>query len=75
MRSGRMTRQIALAMGVAALVAMGAVSACGSGAKEAPTTSAPASSSSAPSPSEKAVAPGGPGAFSPTLNPAPVPTT
>jgi hypothetical protein len=72
MSYGRLTRQIALFAGGAAIVGMGALTACSSSAKDSPsTTTTPSSSSVAPSPTEKAVAPGGPNSFSPTVNPAP----
>ena len=74
MRTGRLTRQIALFAGGAAIVGMGALTACSSNAKEAPsTTTTPSSTSVAPSvsPTEKAVSPGGANSFSPTANPAP----
>ena len=74
MKSDRVTR-IALAVGAAALVAMAAVSACAPAAKDAPTTTSTAPvTSSSPAPSEKGVGPDGPSAFTPTINPAPVPT-
>jgi hypothetical protein len=74
MRSGRLTRQVALLAGGAAIVGMGALTACSSSEKEAPSTSTtPSSTSVAPSvsPTDKAVAPGGPNSFSPTVNPTP----
>lgn len=72
MSSGRLTRQIALFAGGAAIVGMGALTACSSNAKDAPssTTTTP-SSTVVPSPTEKAVSPGGANSFSPTVNPAP----
>ncbi len=77
MSSCRLTRQIALfAGGGAAIVGMGALTACSSNAKEAPssTTTTP-SSTVAPSPTEKAVSPGGANSFSPTVNPPAPPGT
>ncbi|MCB0942257.1 MAG: hypothetical protein KDB72_18710 [Mycobacterium sp.] len=74
MSSGRLTRQIALLAGGAAIVGMGVLTAgCGSNAKESPTTTTTPTSASAPAPSptEKAVGPGGNNSFSPTINPAP----
>lgn len=71
MSAGRLSRQIALFAGGAAIVGMGALTACSSNAKESPSTTTTPSSSVAPSPTEKAVAPGGPNSFSPTVNPAP----
>jgi hypothetical protein len=74
MTSDRVTR-FALAAGAAALAATAAVSACAPAAKDAPATSSTTpATSGAPEPSEKAVVPGGPSAFTPTINPAPVPT-
>jgi hypothetical protein len=74
MRTGRLTRQIALFAGGAAIVGMGTLTACSSNAKESPsTTTTPTSASVSPSvsPTEKAVSPGGANSFSPTVNPAP----
>lgn len=70
MRSSRLTRQIALFAGAAAIVGMGTLSACSTKEKEAPSTSTTPSSASV-SPTEKAVGPGGANSFSPTVNPAP----
>lgn len=71
MSAGRLSRQIALFAGGLAIVGMGALTACSSNAKEAPSTTTTPSSSVAPSPTEKAVGPGGPNSFTPTVNPAP----
>jgi hypothetical protein len=71
MSYGRLTRQIALFAGGAAIVGMGALTACSSNAKDSPSTTTTPSSAVTPSPTEKAVAPGGPNSFSPTVNPAP----
>ncbi|MGI9124747.1 MAG: hypothetical protein ACR2JM_08340 [Mycobacterium sp.] len=79
MRSS-LTRQFALVAGAAAIVGMGALSACSSTTKEkpaettAPTQSSGAPSSNAPSPTEKAVGPGGNNSFSPTVKARPAPT-
>ena len=79
MLSTRLTRQIALAAGAAALVGMGTLTACSTKEKPAETTkpspssSAPASPN-APVPTEKAVSPGGPNSFSPTVKARPAPT-
>jgi len=77
MNSGRLTRQIALLAGGAAIIGMGSLTACSTKEKEAPSTTAPSTSqapmtSEMPSmntPTEKAVGPAGP-SFSPTVNPA-----
>ena len=84
MNSGRLTRQIALLVGGAAIIGMSTLTACSTKEKEAPSTTAPSTSqapmtsempsmtSEMPSmstPTEKAVGPAGP-SFSPTVNPA-----
>jgi len=77
MSSARMTRQFALFAGGLAIVGMGALTACGSSSNEEPTeTTTPTTTSSAPAPSptEKAVAPGGPNSFTPTVKAPPAPT-
>lgn len=71
MRTGRLTRQIALFAGGVAIVSMGTLTACSSKEKEAPATTTPASTSVSVSPTEKAVSPGGANSFSPTVNPVP----
>lgn len=77
MSTDRLSRRIVIAAGGAALIGMGALTACSpTTEKEAPsTTSTPAPTSSSPSaspsPTEKAIGPGGPGSFTPTVNPAP----
>ena len=76
--SSTLTRQLALAAGAAAIVGMGALSACSTGTKEKPAqTTAPSqssgASSNAPSPTEKAVG-GGANSFSPTVKARPAPT-
>lgn len=81
MRSS-LTRKFALAAGAAAIVGMGALSACSSDTKEKPSettaptqsSSAPASPSNAPSPTEKAAGPGGNNSFTPTVKARPAPT-
>jgi hypothetical protein len=70
MSYGRLTRQIALFAGGAAIVGMGALTACSSSAKDSPSTTTTTTTVS-PSPTEKAVSPGGPNSFSPTVNPNP----
>ena len=78
MTSGRITRQIALIAGGAAIIGMGTLSACSTKEKEAPSPTSTPSTSQAPAtseapasaPTEKAVAPAGP-SFSPTVNPTP----
>lgn len=78
MWSVRLTRRVALAAGAAAIVGMGALSACSSDTKEKPAeTKAPTESSApanAPMPTEKKVGPGGNNSFSPTVTARPAPT-
>ena len=77
MNSGRLSRQIALLAGGAAIIGMGALTACSPKEKEAPAPTSTPSTSQAPAtseapmgtPTEKAVGPAGP-SFSPTVNPA-----
>lgn len=76
MWSKRLTRQIALAAGAAALVTMGSLTACSSKEKPAETKSPSPSSSApanAPQPTEKNVTRGG-NSFSPTVKARPAPT-
>ena len=78
MWSVRLTRRVALAAGAAAIVGMGALSACSTDTKEKPTeTQAPTESSApanSPVPTEKKVGPGGNNSFSPTVTARPAPT-
>ncbi|HOB48470.1 MAG TPA: hypothetical protein PKK01_04050 [Mycobacterium sp.] len=80
MWSSRLTRQIALATGAAALVGMGALTACSKEDKEkpqetkSPSSSAPETPGNAPQPTEKNVSPGGGNSFSPTVKARPAPT-
>jgi hypothetical protein len=74
--SSRLTRQIALVAGGLAIVGMGTLTACGKSKEKAPesTTSTTTTSAPAPSPTEKAVSPGGPNSFTPTVKAPPAPT-
>jgi hypothetical protein len=76
MMSGRLTRQIALFAGGLAIIGMGALTACGksNNAPTTTTTTTTTTSAPAPSPTEKAVSPGGPNSFSPTVKATPAPT-
>lgn len=71
--ASKLTRQIALMAGAAAIVGMGALSACSTTKEKPAETTAPSKSSSAPSPTEKAVG-GGANSFSPTAKARPAPT-
>lgn len=75
MWSPRLTKQIALAAGAAAVLGMGALTACSTDTKEKPAKTMESSESSAanaPSPTEKKV--GGNNSFSPTVKAKPAPT-
>jgi hypothetical protein len=75
MMSGRLTRQIALCAGGLAIVGMGTLTACGKSGENAPSsTTSTTTSAPAPSPTEKAVSPGGPNSFTPTVKAPPAPT-
>ncbi|APE17701.1 hypothetical protein H7J51_20995 [Mycobacterium crocinum] len=76
MMSGRLTRQIALFAGGLAIVGMGTLTACGKSKEKAPESTTPTTTTSAPAPSptEKAVSPGGPNSFTPTVKAPPAPT-
>jgi hypothetical protein len=84
MRSGRLARRLAATAGLAAIVSMGALTACAQ-EEEAPetttttttTTTTPPPASPAPvEPTEKAprIDPGQPNPFSPTVHAPPAPT-
>ena len=76
MLSSRLTRQIALAAGAAAIFGMGTLTACSSTKEKPAETTAPTASSSqnAPAPTEKKVTPGGSNSFSPTIKAPAAPT-
>jgi hypothetical protein len=76
MKSGRLTRQIALIAGGLAIVGMGTLTACGKDKDKAPESTTPTTTTSAPAPSptEKAVSPGGANSFTPTVKAPPAPT-
>ncbi|MFN8088510.1 MAG: hypothetical protein U0R81_05945 [Mycobacterium sp.] len=74
MSSGRLTRRIAVFAGGVAIVGMGALtSGCTNSEQEAPSTTTTPSSSPSATPTEKAVSPGGPNSFSPTVDHQPGP--
>ena len=84
MKTGRLTRRVAASLGIAAIISMGALTACGSEEKEAPsetsttTTTTTTATTPAPSgsPTEKAprLDPNGPNPFSPQIKAPPAPT-
>ena len=79
MKSGRLTRRVAASLGIAAIISMGVLTACGGEEKEAPSeTSTTTTTTTTPSasPTEKAprLDPGGPNPFSPSVIAPPAPT-
>jgi hypothetical protein len=82
MKSGRLTRRLAATAGMGAIIAMGALTACGEGEK-APETTTPTttttSTTTAPSappvaPTEKSINPTGGNLFTPPIKAPPAPT-
>ena len=84
MKTGRLTRRVAASLGIAAIISMGALTACGSEEKEAPsetsTTTTTTTTTVTPppsgSPTEKAprLDPNGPNPFSPQIKAPSAPT-
>jgi len=79
MKSGRLARRLAATAGMGAIIAMGALTACGEGEK-APETTTPTTttttSTTAPSvaPTEKSINPTGGNLFTPPVKAPPAPT-
>jgi hypothetical protein len=81
MKSGRTVRRIAATAGMGAIIAMGALTACGQGEK-APETTTPTTTTSsstsapapAPAPTEKSINPTGGNLFTPPVKAPPAPT-
>ena len=81
MKSGRTVRRLAATAGMGAIIAMGALTACGQGEK-APETTTPATttttsattSAPAPAPTEKSINPTGGNLFTPPVKAPPAPT-
>ncbi|MDT5247062.1 MAG: hypothetical protein QOD36_4438 [Mycobacterium sp.] len=82
MKSGRLARRLAATAGMGAIIAMGALTACGEG-KKAPETTTPttttSSTTTAPSappvaPTEKSINPTGGNLFTPPVKAPPAPT-
>ena len=82
MKSGRLTRRVAASLGIAAIISMGALTACGNektnGPSETSTTTTTTTTTTTPpaSPTEKAprLDPNGPNPFSPQIKAPPAPT-
>ncbi len=80
MKTGRLTRRLAASLGLAAIISMGVLTACGGQGKEAPsettTTTTTTTTTSAANPTEKAprLDPNGPNPFSPDIKAPAAPT-
>lgn len=81
MKTGRSTRRVAATLGIAAIISMGALTACAGEETEAPsetttTTTTTTTTAPAASPTEKAprIDPGGPNPFSPDVKAPAAPT-
>jgi hypothetical protein len=79
MKQGLLTRRVAAGLGIAAVISMGALTACGGGGKEAPSSTTPTTTStttSAPpvSSTEKSINPTGGNLFTPPVKAPPAPT-
>jgi len=75
MKSDRLTRRLALVAGGSAVIAMGALTACGSNQSPSPSSTTPTTSSSvAPSPTEKSINPTAGNSFSPPVKATPAQT-
>jgi hypothetical protein len=83
MKSGRTVRRLAATAGMGAIIAMGALTACGEGEKApettTPTTTTTTSSTTsapapAPAPTEKSINPTGGNLFTPGVKAPPAPT-
>jgi hypothetical protein len=79
MKQGLLTRRVAAGLGIAAVISMGALTACGGGGKESPSSTTPtttSSTTSAPpvSSTEKSINPTGGNLFTPPVKAPPAPT-
>jgi len=73
MNRGRLTRRVAASLGIGAVIAMGALTACGGGGEEGPsstettTTTTTTTPSETATPTEKKIDPTGGNLFSPSV--------
>ena len=72
--TGRLTRRAAAGLGIAALLSMGALTACGGGESGGPSSTTSTTTTTAPSPTEKGLNPTGGNSFTPSVK-APPPAT
>jgi hypothetical protein len=82
MTTGLLSRRIAATAGLAALVTLGGLTACGTGGEKAPstpttttTTTTPTTTAPSVAPTEKSINPGGGNLFTPTHVVTPAPPT
>jgi hypothetical protein len=69
----RLTRRVTAGFGIAAVVLMGALTACGGGESGGPSSTT-TTTTTAPSPTEKSINPTGGNSFSPPIKAPPAPT-
>jgi hypothetical protein len=69
----RLTRRVGVGFGIAAVISMGALTACGGGESPAPSSTTPSSTTSV-SPTEKSINPTGGNLFTPPVKATPAPT-
>jgi hypothetical protein len=75
MMKSRLTRRVAAGLGIAAVVSMGALTACGGGETGGPSsTTTTTTTTTTPSPTEKSINPTGGNSFSPPVKAPPAPT-
>jgi hypothetical protein len=79
MKTGRLTRRVAASLGIAAIISMGALTACGGQEKQGPSetsTTTTTTTTSPANPTEKAprLDPNGPNPFSPDVKAPAAPT-
>ena len=72
----RYTRRVAAGLGVAALISMGTLTACGGSGSNGPSSTSTTTTTTAPSvsPTEKNISPTGGNSFSPAVKAPPAPT-
>jgi hypothetical protein len=74
MKTGRVTRRVAAGLGIAAVVSMGALTACGGNGPSGPSgTTSPSTSTTSPG-VEKSINPTGGNLFTPPVKATPAPT-
>jgi hypothetical protein len=72
----RLTRRVAAGLGIAAVISMGALTACGGSSTEGPSSTSTTTTTTAPSvsPTEKGLTPSGGNSFSPAVTAPAAPT-